>query len=112
MLIQLRELTISSKLTWRWCFYINLPIGAFAAGAVIIFLHLPSKPKEEIPLLAKIKRLDPLGLFFLVPSIVSLILALEWGGTSEPWSSPKVIGLLVTFVVAFIAFSSRRVQAA
>lgn len=49
-------------------------------------------------------ELDPLGLLFLVPSMVCLILALQWGGTTEPWSAPRIIGLLVTFAVLLIAF--------
>ena len=53
---------------------------------------------------AQIKRLDPLGLFFFVPSMVCLILALQWGGTTDSWSSPKIIGLLITFSCTFIAF--------
>jgi len=53
---------------------------------------------------AQIKRLDPLGLFFFVPSMVCLILALQWGGTTDSWSSPKIIVLLVTFSCTFIAF--------
>lgn len=52
----------------------------------------------------QIKRLDPLGTLFFIPSIVCLTLALQWGGTTDSWSSPRVIGLLVTFAVLFIAF--------
>jgi hypothetical protein len=49
-------------------------------------------------------RLDPIGLLFFVPSIICLILALQWGGTTNPWSAPRIIGLLVTFAVTFVAF--------
>lgn len=52
----------------------------------------------------QIKQLDPLGMLFFTPSIVSLLLALQLGGSTEPWSSPKVIGLLVTFAVTFNLF--------
>ena len=48
--------------------------------------------------------MDPLGLLFFIPSIISLILALQWGGTSSAWSSPKIIGLLVCFSVLFLLF--------
>jgi MFS family permease len=99
---------MARRLTWRWCFYINLPIGAFTLLVVFFFLHLPQPPQQQakttLTPLAKAKRLDPLGLFFFVPSIISLILALQWGGTTYAWSSPRIIGLLVTFVVLFIAF--------
>lgn len=72
--------------------------------AVLFFLRLPSKPAEKLSLIAQLKRLDPLGLFFFAPSMVCLILALQWGGTAEPWSSPRIIALLVVFALTFIAF--------
>ncbi|OAL43139.1 MFS general substrate transporter [Pyrenochaeta sp. DS3sAY3a] len=96
--------TDSPHLTWRWAFYINLPIGAFTMLAVLFFLRLPPRPVEKLSLIAQLKRLDPLGLFFFAPSMVCLILALQWGGTAEPWSSPRIIALLVVFAVTFIAF--------
>ena len=75
---------------------------------IFFFLHLPPPPHQQQrkppTLLETLKRLDPLGLLCLVPSLVCLILALEWGGTKYSWSSPKVIGLLVTFSVTFLAF--------
>lgn len=97
-------LTSFSNLTWRWCFYINLPIGAFTIVAILLFLHLETPPQEKISVLNQARRLDPLGLVFFVPSMVCLILALQWGGSAYPWSAPRIIGLLVTFVVTFIAF--------
>jgi MFS family permease len=48
--------------------------------------------------------LDPLGNFFFLPSLVCLLLALQWGGTTYAWSDGKVIALLVLFAVLFIAF--------
>ncbi|KAI4636024.1 hypothetical protein J4E83_000978 [Alternaria metachromatica] len=95
---------IGWTLTWRWCFYINLPIGALTFACIFFFLDLPSTPKEKLSVLAQLKRLDPVGLLFFVPSMVCLILALQWGGTTDPWSAPRIIGLLVTFAVTFIAF--------
>lgn len=92
------------SLTWRWCFYINLPIGGFTFVAILLFLHLESPPREKLTVLDQLKRLDPLGLLFLVPSMVCLILALQWGGTTYLWSAPRIIGLLVTFAVLLVAF--------
>ena len=54
--------------------------------------------------MGQVKQLDPLGLFFLVPSMVCLILALQWGGTTESWSAPRIVGLLVTFAILLIVF--------
>ena len=97
-------LITSSNLTWRWCFYINLPIGGFTIAAVLLFLHLESPQRKQLSLLDQLKRLDPLGLFFFVPSMVCLTLALQWGGTAYPWSAPKIIGLIVTFAITFVMF--------
>lgn len=71
---------------------------------IILFLHIESPTGDKLSILAQIKRLDPIGIFFFVPAIVSLILALQWGGTTYTWSNPKIIGLLVTFAVLFICF--------
>ena len=72
--------------------------------AVLFFLHLESPKREKLSLVAQIRRMDGMGIFFFIPAIICLILALQWGGTSYPWSAPKIIGLLVTFSVLFIAF--------
>ncbi|KAF2815351.1 MFS general substrate transporter [Mytilinidion resinicola] len=94
----------SSKLTWRWCFYLNLPIGGFTILAMLLFLHLESPPREKLSIFAQLKLLDPLGLLFFVPSMVCLILACQWGGTTYPWSAPRIIVLLVIFALTFILF--------
>ncbi|KAF2629269.1 putative aflatoxin efflux pump [Macroventuria anomochaeta] len=91
--------------TWRWCFYINLPIGAITLLIIFLFFHLDAPQRESLTILQQIQRLDPVGIFFFVPSIVCLILALQWGGTTYAWSDPKIIGLLVTFAVLLIIFS-------
>jgi MFS family permease len=95
----------SARLTWRWSFYLNLPIGFFTLLVVFFFLHLPTTPaREKVPILTQIKRLDPLGVLFFAPSMVCLILALQWGGTTYAWSAPRIIALLVVFAVTFVAF--------
>jgi MFS family permease len=90
--------------SWRWCFYINLPVGAFTVGTIWWFFHLDAPKREELTVLQQIQRLDPVGIFFFVPSIICLILALQWGGTTYAWSDPKMIGLLVTFAVLLVIF--------
>lgn len=92
------------SLTWRWCFYINLPIGGFTFAAILLFLHIESPPHQKLTVLNQLKRLDPVGLLFLVPSMVCLILALQWGGTTYPWSAPRIVGLLVAFAIFLVAF--------
>ena len=65
---------------------------------------MPAPKREDLSILQQIQRLDPIGIFFFVPSIICLILALQWGGTTYTWSDPKIIGLLVTFAVLLIIF--------
>ncbi|KIW99543.1 uncharacterized protein Z518_11282 [Rhinocladiella mackenziei CBS 650.93] len=72
--------------------------------AVVLFLHIESPKHEKLTIIAQIKRVDPIGIFFFIPSMVCLILALQWGGSTYSWSAPKIIALLVTFSVLFIAF--------
>ena len=71
---------------------------------MLLFLHIESPKREKLTVIAQIKRIDPVGILFFIPSMVCLILALQWGGSAYSWSAPKVIGLLVTFSVLFICF--------
>ena len=71
---------------------------------MLLFLHIDSPKREKLTIVAQLGRIDPLGILFFIPSMVCLILALQWGGSTYSWSAPKIIGLLVTFSVLFIAF--------
>jgi len=90
----------SDRVSWRWCFYINLPIGGAAAVAVFFFFHLPAAvAPPQIPWTKKLLHLDPVGIALAMGSITCFILALQYGGSSHPWNSSVVIGLLVGFVL-------------
>jgi len=95
----------TGQITWRWCFYINLPIGGVTLVVMYLLLHLPSRPQKPASLKEKLLRLDPFGSLFLVPAIVSLLLALEWGGSTYAWSDARVVALLVLFVVLIAIFA-------
>ncbi|PHH66823.1 hypothetical protein CDD81_5955 [Ophiocordyceps australis] len=90
--------------TWRWCFYMNLPIGAVAFVWLFIFLRLPTSPSKPATAKEHILRLDPLGTLFFVPAIVCLVLALQWGGSTYNWGNWRIIVLFVVFALALIAF--------
>ena len=94
----------SPGVSWRWCFYINLPIGAFTILSIVLFLHIKPPPPEQLSLAQQFLRMDPIGTLIFVPSIVCLVLALQWGGSEYPWSSGKIVGLFVTCGVLFVAF--------
>ncbi|KAI0970358.1 MFS gliotoxin efflux transporter glia [Xylaria arbuscula] len=96
----------TGELTWRWCFYINLPVGGFAFILVILFLHMP-KNVQVIPISVRdfLVTIDIPGIALCLGLLVAFTLALQWGGTAMPWSSSRVIGLLVGFGVISIVFS-------
>lgn len=94
----------TDNVSWRWCFYINLPIGAVTFLIIAFILQLPHQKKEELTLAQQLNRLDPIGTMLFFPSIVCLLLALQWGGVTYAWSSARVVALLVIFGVLFIAF--------
>ncbi|KAK6223793.1 major facilitator superfamily transporter [Colletotrichum tabaci] len=95
----------TEKATWRWCFYINLPIGGIAM-IFIFFLLTISKQNNALgeTLAQRIMQLDLIGTVFFLPAIVCLILALQWGGTEYAWNSATVIGLFVGFALMIIIF--------
>ncbi|EGE77149.2 major facilitator superfamily transporter [Blastomyces dermatitidis ATCC 18188] len=95
----------TDKVSWRWCFYINLPIGAVTIAAIFIFLAHPKQTlKKPDSWKGQLAQLDPWGTATFMPGIVSLLLALQWGGTRYPWSNARIIALFVLFGVLIIAF--------
>lgn len=92
-------------MTWRWCFYINLPIGAVTFFFILAFFQAPKAVKQKLSSKAQLRQFDLLGSLFFLPGIISLLLALQWGGTKYQWDSARIIalfaisgGLLVIFV--------------
>ncbi|PHH88131.1 hypothetical protein CDD83_7935 [Cordyceps sp. RAO-2017] len=72
----------TTNVTWRWCFYLNLPLGAVVMAIVYVVLHVPARPEAKGSFRDKRRQLDILGLFALLPGITCLCLALQWGGTT------------------------------
>jgi MFS family permease len=95
----------TDKATWRWCFYINLPLGAITIGVIILFFNAPER-KEVASLTWKERagQLDLLGTLFFMPAVVCLLLALQWGGSKYDWNNGRIIALFVIFGVLIIAF--------
>ncbi|OTA99046.1 hypothetical protein M426DRAFT_76619 [Hypoxylon sp. CI-4A] len=94
----------TSKVSWRWCFYVNLPIGGVAIAIIVLLLDLPSPKNAPKTIGEQIARLDPLGTLFFFPGIVCLLLALQWGGSTYAWSNARIIVLLVVFGLCMIVF--------
>ncbi|KAI1282767.1 major facilitator superfamily domain-containing protein [Xylaria sp. FL0933] len=88
---------LTDNLSWRWCFWINLPLGGVAFITVLFVFRLPKRARSSISTKERLLKLDVLGASFLVPGVVSLLLALNWGGSEYPWSDSKVWGTLLGF---------------
>jgi MFS family permease len=95
---------LTQRASWRWCFYINLPIGAVTAIALIALFHPPVRPNEQKALLERAKNLDLVGAFLFMPSVFMLLLALQWGGNEYSWKSATIIGLFCGFGGLFLVF--------
>ncbi|KAI8054244.1 major facilitator superfamily domain-containing protein [Syncephalis plumigaleata] len=80
----------TDHLTWRWAFYINLPVGAITILVIILALHLPSIPGSSK---AKLLRVDWLGSLLVIATNVLFLLPTSWGGQEYPWRHPLIISL-------------------
>lgn len=92
--------------TWRWCFYLNLPIGGLVA-AMLVFVHIPQQHPRPPPM--SVVRslhtsLDLFGFAIFAPALIMLLLALQWGGTAYAWNSSQIIGLFCGAGATFIIF--------
>lgn len=113
----------TDKVSWRWCFYsksalhgthdrisdmcpVNLPLGGITLVTIVLFLPASNKRVSETfkdqSWFRVLARFDPLGTAIIVPCIICLLLALQWGGTIYPWSDPTIIGLFVCFGVSLL----------
>ncbi|KAF4469583.1 HC-toxin efflux carrier TOXA [Fusarium albosuccineum] len=96
-----------TSVTWRWCFWINVPIGGLSL-AIICFLA-PNQPPPTKPAESwrhKFLDLDPLGFLLIAGSIVSLLFALEFGKENQKWSEARTVALFVVFGVLFLIFAA------
>ena len=98
---------LANNVSWRWCFYINLPIGAISGFIILLFFKTPSaaKPKSAT-LREKFLQMDPVGAILVMGAVISYILALHYGGQTYAWNSSQVVGLLVGFIVLSAAFAA------
>ncbi|MCJ1421361.1 hypothetical protein MMC32_007724 [Xylographa parallela] len=94
----------ASNLTWRWCFYINVPFGVVALVVIAFCLKVPDRDTTKLPWTEKLLQLDFLGTAALIPGVVCLLLALQWGGQTYAWSSGRIIALLTVMAVLLVAF--------
>lgn len=94
----------TDRLSWRWCFWINLPIGGIAIATVLFLFKNPERKHSKLTTRQKIGEIDLLGAFCLICSIVCLLLALQWGGSVYPWKDSKVWGCFLGFGLLILLF--------
>ncbi|UVK37167.1 MFS transporter [Mesorhizobium sp. AR10] len=97
--------TFAEHLHWSLIFWINIPLG-LAAMAII------NKPLKKLPIAAKHHRIDGLGAVLLVVATALLLLALNWGGSTYPWMSREILGLVACSAVFWAVFALRLMRAA
>ncbi|KAK8142267.1 hypothetical protein G3M48_009065, partial [Beauveria asiatica] len=87
----------TDNVTWRWCFYINLPVGGLAMAIVVWAVHINrnTKNSQGLSVVQRILKIDLVGTAIFIPAILCLLLALQWGGADYPWSNSRIIGLFV-----------------
>jgi EmrB/QacA subfamily drug resistance transporter len=87
---------ITDHLSWRWAFYVNVPLGGLALLILVTQLRLPKYRTEH--------RIDWLGAGLLAVGITAVVLVTTWGGTQYAWRSAQIIGLAVLALVCLILF--------
>jgi EmrB/QacA subfamily drug resistance transporter len=96
---------ITDHTTWRWVFYVNLPLGIIAL--LMLFFGLPtsiSVRTNRYTGWAAVRRIDVVGALTAAGATVCLLLGLTWGGVTYPWDSAQVIGILAAAAALYITF--------
>ncbi len=90
------------SLSWRWIFYINLPIGIAAFVVITLVLQVPQRRVNHV--------VDYLGAALLVAGVSALLLIFEWGGQRFDWLSPAILGMGVLTVALLAVFVRRQLR--
>ncbi|KAJ7143873.1 major facilitator superfamily domain-containing protein [Mycena epipterygia] len=100
----------TDHVSWRWCFFINLPIGGLSVVAVVFLLKAapplgadPAK-RSRSDLGNQVRHIDWVGATLVSGAVTTLVLALQWGGNTKPWNDEAVIISFVLSVIITIAF--------
>lgn len=97
--------TFAEHLHWSLIFWINIPLGLIAMAII-------NNPLKKLPVVARRHSIDGLGAVLLVVATALLLLALNWGGSTYPWLSVEIFGLIAASAVFWAAFAIRLMRAA
>ncbi|MDT0393962.1 MULTISPECIES: MFS transporter [Streptomyces] len=95
----------TEHLSWRWVFYVNLPVGIVALAVIAAVLHIPRRRTKHV--------IDYLGTLLIASVATCLVLVASLGGTTWAWASPQIVGLAVLgalLAVAFVAVERRAAE--
>nr|OQO18777.1 hypothetical protein B0A51_14495 [Rachicladosporium sp. CCFEE 5018] len=92
---------LTEKASWRWCFYINLPLDGLAFFILLIFLDIKT---PTTPILEGLKAIDWIGSLLVIGATLMFLFGLQFGGETYPWASATVICLIVFGVLTFVIF--------
>ncbi|MFF7894119.1 MDR family MFS transporter [Streptomyces sp. NPDC007907] len=95
----------TQHLSWRWVFYVNLPVGVVALAVIATVLHLPRTSQRHV--------IDYLGTLLIAAVATCLVLVASLGGTTWAWGSWQIVGLAVlgaVLAVAFVAVERRAAE--
>jgi MFS family permease len=97
---------LTEKVSWRWVFYINLPLGGISAGIISFTMKVPKAAQAEtLTLKEKILQMDPLGTIIIMGASLCYLLALQAAGVTKSWNDKSVIGTWVGFGLLLILFA-------
>ncbi|KAK7019557.1 major facilitator superfamily transporter [Favolaschia claudopus] len=105
---------ITDKLSFRYCFYLSLPLGGIALSLVIFLLKIQHSSTRIVTTPNFFQRLlnfDPFGTLVFIPAITSLLLVLQWGGSKYLWTSAPILGLLIAFIILIAIFTAIQIVA-
>ncbi|MFD7390606.1 DHA2 family efflux MFS transporter permease subunit [Streptomyces sp. NPDC059852] len=86
----------TEHLSWRWVFYVNLPVGVVALAVIAVVLHIPRRGTRHV--------IDYLGTLLIAAVATGLVLVASLGGTTWAWGSAQIVGLAVASVVLGLVF--------
>lgn len=115
----------TDHVTWRWCFYINLPIGAISVLFIVLIVPSTGRPvssperleaarqrwrivgwsPHEDTILFRLAFIDYVGALFMLGAVTALLLAIQWGGDQYAWSSSIVLGVSVFWPLKLLKFN-------
>jgi EmrB/QacA subfamily drug resistance transporter len=93
--------SFTQEVSWRWCFYINLPLDGLAFFILLFFLDLKT---PRTPIIEGLKAVDWVGSLTIIGGTLMFLFGLQYGGVSAPWDSAKVLCLLILGVFTWVLF--------